>query len=190
MRVAVPAEERLQVHESGGVAWADEDQTGAVTRDQRHPAQDEGAHDGLTDLGRPDHQGPQMYGIEGDRLTTLRTRSTLGDGGPTGQLTHFTGHLARPMAHDGALVTETVAAGHSNGAGHHEISGRVFGTECEEELARREPTDFAARKASCPLPIGFREGWEHLVVAIGNACHGRTSAGMVGGGSSLSDNPG
>ncbi len=64
--LGVPAQELPDVQRAGRVAGADEDQAAGALGDERHPAQDEGAHEDFAELEVPLHERVQMLAIDDD----------------------------------------------------------------------------------------------------------------------------
>ena len=78
--IAVAREKALQTDEVGRTAPVDQQRAGAAVLDQRHPAQDEGAHQQFADFGRADHQRADMRGIERNGGAAIRAGMPGGDG--------------------------------------------------------------------------------------------------------------
>ncbi len=93
MRIAVARQEILQPHQFGIVAAADQNRARAALRDQRHPAQDEGAHEDLANLGGTDHQRAQMRSVERQRRAAVPSGAAHGQRLLAGERPDLAGEL-------------------------------------------------------------------------------------------------
>ncbi|CUX03686.1 hypothetical protein AGR1B_Lc50102 [Agrobacterium fabacearum S56] len=168
----------MQARERGIASGSNQNRTCACI-DQTDAAQDEGAHDDFADIGRSDHQGPQMGGIKGNGRAALGPGAGPGKCRSTRQLVDFARQLACSMRRDRRLAGKTFVAKHVHRSLQHQPGGRCVVSYLVDEVTTGEIFWLAAGKTLGRLDLMGVEHRKHLVQARAEICHLLPPAGNV-----------
>src|SRR5258705_2470365 len=166
---------------------ADEDQAAVAVGDERHPPQNEGAHEDLAELEVSLHERVQMLTIDDDDRPVAESPPE-DDGAARGQHVDLAREFAGAVHHDRLFTTVDRAHDLDGALDDHEEAG-VLLPELEQHLARADAATLADR--GDPFDLSRGQPGEHLVAtAQVRVCHdvaGR--AGLPGGGLLGHDTP-
>ncbi len=164
VRNAVAPEEVLQPHQICAVTPADEHGARA-SLDERHPAQDERAHQQLAHFRLADDQRADMRGIERHRLTAFRRRARFDERGAARKLTQFACHHPREVPRDVVAVTKRVLPRHCDVTRQHEPRRRSDFPEVNDDFIRPESA-WRAAEAFRGVDLRGHELRKHLLAAL------------------------
>ena len=102
VRMGVAVQELPDAQRARAMAGTDDDDVAEIVRDQLHPAQDEGAHQDLADLGIGLHQRQHAFAAELDDLPGLADAGAH-EGGARGDHVDLAGEIARAVQGDELL---------------------------------------------------------------------------------------
>jgi hypothetical protein len=140
--VRVASEKTFQPQHIRVVGAADDDRAAGPAPQQKHAAQDQGAHDPLTKLGlfHQEIAQPRRRNDQGfDRLC----RHAVDKGRPARQLGQLSHKGARPVGHDQLALTMTAMLRNIDMAGKKEKSARRNFAGGEDVSARRVGSAFS-----------------------------------------------
>lgn len=155
---------------------ADEDQTAVAVGDERHPPQDEGAHEDLAELEVPLHERAQMLTVDDDDRP-IAERPAADDGAACGQHVDLAGELAGTVHRDPLLAAVDRAHDLDGAVDHHEEASILF-PQLEQHLARANAASLA--DIGDPADLSRGQAGEHLVAALHvRICHVVSAAPAV-----------
>ena len=169
-RLTVAAEEFLDVLGAARMARSEQDHVVAVLGRQRHPPQDEGAHQDLAQLRVALHQRAQVLPIDGDDRA-VGGGARAHQAAPGRQHVDLAGELPGVVNHHRLLAIANQPDDLDRPRQHHEES-RVLLPHLDQHLARADVA--AAPDAADALDLRRRKLGEHLGGAVhhvgGHAC--------------------
>src|SRR6476646_4046705 len=177
--IAVATEKTFKPDELRCARLANQHRADAALLDESDATKDERSHENLANIGRADHQGAHMGGIERQRGTALGTRAAGSEHPGPGELAYLARELTGAMASDRRLTIETITTYNVNRALEHEPSRRVALARLENDFARGEISRRAARKALGCLDLRSIDHGQHLVMACLDEAHARSPVGIV-----------
>ncbi len=160
MRMPVAGEEPFEAQHVAIVGAADDDRAAGADLDQADPAQDQGAHDALAELGLFDHQLAQPARRYDERLDRFGG-SRVDERRAVGELRQFAHKRARAVGHDRLGLSVPAALGdfdpaaqdHKSArrhlAGRHHMFARPIGSALAEP---RQPLDLRRLQHRKHLP--------------------------------------
>ena len=171
IRIAVAREKALDAYDVGRIRVPDQQRAGAAFLDQRHAAQDEGAHHDLAQFGRADHQRADMGGIVWQRGAAFVTGAAGSDGAETAQLADLAGKLPGPERNDRGFAVQPVAPHDLQPAFDDQPGRGIAGADVINLLAGRKSLRRAAGKTPGGLALDGVEHRKHLVKTVGGLAH-------------------
>src|SRR6266850_5346261 len=160
--LSVAAQELSDTQRGCRVAGADEDQAAVAVGDERHPPQDEGAHEDLAELEVPLHESAQMLAIDDDDRSVAESPAA-DEGAAGGQ--HV--DLARefPGTVDRDLLLAAVERAHDlDGPFDDDEEAGVLLPRLEQHLAGAHAASLA--DSGDPAELSGGQLGEHLVAAV------------------------
>lgn len=165
----------------------DQDQAAVAVGDERHPAQDEGAHEDVAELEVPLHEGAQMLPIDDDDRA-VADGPTADDRAARGQHVDLASELAGAVDDDGLFAAVDRTHDRDGALNDHEEAGVLF-PQLEQQLTRTDAAALADRGDSADLSRS--QPGKHLVAAaqvrvchagglLGSLVDGRTIAVIAG----------
>ena len=139
----------------------DENQAAVALSDERHPPQNERAHEDLAELEVPLHEGAQMLAVDNDDRPVAE-RPAPDEGAARGQHVDLARELAGPVD-DHDLVVAIDRPHDLHGALEDDEEAGVLLAELEQHLAGAEAPSLAERGDAGELRR--REPGEHLIAA-------------------------
>jgi hypothetical protein len=162
VRMLIPAEEFAQAQRIGRVARTQQDHVPLAATDQFQPAQDEGPHENLAQLGIPCDERPQTIRTQFQKLTGLGDPAAH-QAAPSGNHGHLAGELAWAVFCYQALAP-TIRLHDLHAPGKQDEKRDVCIVGLKQDFTRLNVSEFAAGANAIDLSRG--KDWKSLGTSV------------------------